>query len=463
MVEYVAIPPGTAIIDAIRAERSMFHSWAGEAIDNSLDANATTVNLIMNGDVLMVEDDGRGITKDRDDASVQIAQHGEMESTKLGRFGIGIKYKAIQHGNVMEIHSVSKDGKLRRSINWQKMRDSNAWLYQVPSRVPVSSGEVTWTRIAIRDLRKKPTNSDVIRTVEEIQRTYYPALEQGKSIILNGETISPIVRPPLTKMIDTQLEFPGGRRARVRAGMLSDPSTAKLKQVDLCMAFRIIKKECAFGCNGYSGIRAMYALVELNDKWKLTKFKDDIADDPYEEKLEAAVEEVLRPILELCESSSMVLKTKKLETLINELIPPELRASRPEKKVSLGRKGEKRGDKTPKSVIDSIEAKSGPVKNKRRPPGILIEFAKALDKTHGYGRALIGRSEIRIQLSDDNPHINLIKQNRDVNSAAIGIYAIATLLLKGEQLQDQQELAFEPLGLRAWKLARQQDLPQAAE
>lgn len=45
MAEFEEIPPGTAIIDAIRAERSQFYEWAGEAIDNAFDAQAHNVNL----------------------------------------------------------------------------------------------------------------------------------------------------------------------------------------------------------------------------------------------------------------------------------------------------------------------------------------------------------------------------------------------------------------------------------
>lgn len=461
-MKYEEIPPGTAIIEAIQAERSPFHSWAGEALDNSLDAQATEINLTMS-DVLAAEDNGKGITIDRDNASVQIAQHGEMEGTRLGRFGVGIKYKSIAHGNIMEIISTSKDGRLRRSVNWDTIRKQGRWLYPAPARIGVVSGTPTGTKIIIKDLRRQPKAADIDKTRTEIQRRYYPALEHGKRIVLNGDLVLPLVRPDLNKLVDTTLNFPGGRIARVRAGMLADPNTARLRQVDLCVAYRIIKPECAFGCDGYGGIRAMYALIELNAPWKLSKFKDDIADDPYEEKLEAEVEKVLRPILELCQSASMFLKTKKLEELVNEQIPPERRASRPQQKQKLGREGDKRGQTVAREIPNSDDALSGPTNRKKPPRGILIEFADSLSEQHGYGRAIVGKSETRIQLAKDNPHIAQLIESRDMGNSAIGLYAIATLILHGELQIAQPSFFDEPFGLRAWKLARQQNLPTAAE
>jgi hypothetical protein len=444
------------LIKSIRAERSPYHSWAGEAVDNSLDAQATRVALTMNPQRLDAQDNGIGITQDRAQAIVQVSQHGDMVGTKLGRFGVGIKYKAIQHGRKLYVSSKSKDGLMRRRVDWEKILRSGKWQFEKPVWTS-SPGNESGTLISITDLITKPPKiGDLEKTRFEIQRRYYPALESGVVISLNKDAVSPLRAAPLTDAISVEQKFPGGRSVRVRAGMLTDHSS-RLRQVDLVVAYRVIKPECAFGCDGYGGIRAMYARIDLLGPWHLTKFKDDIAEDPYENDLEAFVAQALHPILEKCQAQAMFARHRELENMINELLPEQNRMARPDQKRRLDRKGPKRGDKREK---DLPENKSS-LTSKKRPRGILIEFANDLNETYGFGRAEMGKSSVRIQLAIDNPHILELANGRDQRHASIGLYAIAMLIYEGEL--SVARLVDEPIGLRAWRVASQQKLPEAAE
>jgi hypothetical protein len=455
--KYEEIPPGTALINSIRAEKSPYYAWAGEAIDNSLDAGASIVALEMLKDRLDCLDDGSGITKKHEQDIVQISAHGEMVGTRLGRFGVGIKQKSIQHGKAFVIESISKDGLLRRNVNWEYMLKNGHWLYPESMWSQVKPGTPTQTFVSIRGLiTKPPAKADIQRTNEEIGRRYYPALNAGKTISLNGEPVAPIPHPALRDVIDATLKFGGGRTAHIHGGMLVDPTQQqKLKQVDICCAFRVIKPGSSFGCNGYGGIRSLFATVELNGKWLLTKFKDDIAEDPYLEELEAAVEETLRPILEQCRSQSMTLRIQQIQHLLNEMIPEGLRAARPEQKQKLDRKGPKRGDKTPRDVSDSVISPTGPVHAKKKPPrGILIEFVSNLCEEYGYGRAQVEKSQSRIQLAADHPTISDLMASRDMNMVANALFAIASLIYEAhiQDISAQGQLFNEPLGLRASRL-----------
>lgn len=453
------IPPGTGLIDSIRAEKSPYHSWAGEAIDNALDAQASLVELKMSKESLDARDNGIGITKDRDQAIVKISQHGEMSGTKLGRFGVGIKYKSIQHGEQFHVHSISADGRLRRTVDWQEMRRIDKWMYPAAVRTEVPVGVPTGTLVSIRGLiTKAPTKTDIDKTRSDIERMYYPALNAGRVITLNGEAVSAIAQPALRDEVKSILTFPEGREAHIRAGMLVDSTAAKLRQVDVCVAYRVIKKESPFGCNGYGGIRSMFARIDLIGPWKLTKFKDDIAEDPFLDDLQAGAEDVLRPILEKCQSASMFLKSKRLEQLLNEMIPEDHRMTRPLKKQDLGRKGPKKGEKTVRDAPNSEPSRSGPTQKKRAPPGIFIEFADGLHATHGYGRCQVEKTSTRIQLATDNPHISVLMNCRDEQNAAIALYAIASCIYHGDS---PPKLVDEPFGLRAWTLAGQQTIPQS--
>lgn len=455
---YEEIAPGTGLIAAIRAERSSFHSWAGEMLDNSLDASASRVALLIAADQLSVSDNGHGIERVNDTAVFKISQHAEMRGTKLGRYGVGLKYKAIQHGDILRIRSVSKDGLMSRKVDWSSIQRSGRWLFPIPKR-SAAQGQPLGTVVMIEELTKQPKIADIERTKQEIQRRYYPAIENGVEILLNGELIGPIAIPALTDVVERSRTFPGGRSAHVRGGMLVDPSASKLRQVDLCVAFRVIKPDDDFGCDNYGGIRSMFARVELSGPWILSKFKDDIADDPYEEELEAWVEEVLTPILEKCQGASMLLKTKQLEDLLNDMLPQHVRAVRPEQKQRLGRIGEKR-KRGAGTANEAPETKSGPAKKKALPPGILIEFADGLNEEWGYGRVQPGKSSTRIQLSRDNPHIAELMNYRDQRLAAIGLYGFACLLLEGKASEGRLAVDL-PLGLRAWNLGEQQSIPTA--
>lgn len=450
------LPPNTSLINSIRAERSSYHSWAGEAIDNALDAKARRVDLAINDKHLESIDDGVGITKARASAIVQISQHAEMGSTKLGRYGVGIKYKAVQHGNRLDVVSVSRDGKLLRWVDWRELLRIGEWDYPDPQWIEVADGVKSGTKVRISNLiGRLPRPADIEKTYSEIQRRYYPAIEDDVKIILNDRVVEALPMPLLVDPVTSTLSFPGGREARIRGGLLVDQNS-KLRQVDLCVAFRVIKPDSDFGCDGYGGIRSMYARIDLFGPWQLTRFKDDIADDPYEDEFESAVEDVLRPVLEKCQSQSMFARHRELENILNEMLPENKRLVRPEKKNPQGRQGEKRGDKSEKNADGNADP-TGPVKTKHPPRGFKIELVDHLCDKFGYGRAEISKKAVRIQLATDCQHIAELAKARDQRLGALALYAIAMLILEAEI--SSGKLEFEELGLRAWKIGQQQKIP----
>jgi hypothetical protein len=458
----VEVNPSTHLIEAIRAEGSDFHQWAGEAMDNSFDAGATKVALIMNAGELTCWDNGNGITKEHDDAVVGISVHGPMTGTKLGRYGVGIKAKAIQHGKTIRFESVSKDGRMVRSWDWNRVSALGRWCYPRAARTPASSSARTYTRVEILDLLYKPTDRNITKTINIIQRMFYPALLSGCSITLNGADILPISAPAMTDVVEGTVDLGEGKKARVVAGMLVEQKS-QLRQVDVTYEWRVIKKESAFACDGFAGITAMYCRVTLEGNWGLAKFKDDLFDKSEYELLEEAVAEIIIPVLEKCHSASMKLKTHRVTQLLNEMVPDHLKISRPVKKDPQGRQGPKRGDKRVKPAPDTDPTPTGPTSGRRPPRGILIEFSDGLHETEGFGRALIEKKSARIQLASDNPHISKLRSGRDEELCVIALYDIAMLLYEGK---NSEQLMFDMgdtdhLGLRAWKKVA--DHYQAAE
>jgi hypothetical protein len=443
--------PSTHLIDAIRAEPSEFWQWAGEAIDNSFDASATKVALIMNAGELTCWDNGEGITKDRDHALTRLSVHGAMVGTKLGRYGVGIKSKAIQHGQCIKFESVSIDGKMVRFWDWSTVRTSGRWLFPKPNRFP-AHGKSTYTRVQILELFRKPKERDIVKTANIIQRLYYPAMLYGRTVTLNGADIQPIPLPAMTDVVEGEIDLGEGNKASVIAGMLVDHKS-KLKQVDVSYAWRLIKKESAFACDGYAGISAMYCRVSLEGGWHLAKFKDELFDKNEYDQLEDAVAEIIAPVLEKCHSASLKLRTNRIVQLLNDMIPDHMKISRPVKKDPQGRQGPKGGDKRVKPAPDTDPTPTGPTSGRKPPRGLLIEFSDGLHETEGFGRALIEKKSARIQLASDNPHIAKLRAGRDEELCVIALYDIAMLLYEG---QNSEQLLFDlgdrdHLGLRAWK------------
>lgn len=463
MSEFIDISPGTSLITAIRAEPSPFHLCAGELIDNSLDANASFIELHMNDGEIRIFDNGVGITKERERALFTIANHAEIRGrTKIGRYGVGGTSKAIQHGHILSVSSQSTDGLLRQIADWRTVEKSGRW--EVPRGTWLKRADSrTWTRIEIKTLTRKPRKLDLVRTEFEISRRFYPALHDKTTIKFNNEEIEPITIPVLTDVIAVSRTFPDGRKAHVWGGMLVDQKS-KLRQVDVIFAHRVLMPDCDFGCNGYGGINSMFAQVTLEGPWQVTKFKDGLAEDPYQEELQSWVEDSLRPLLEKCSSQSLDLQVSKLEQLLNDMIPDALRVTRPNKKQNLGRQGEKLGIKRNRVFPDSESSSTGPTRNSKMPRGMMIEFVDNLHDTCGTGRCLSQKS-VRIQLAKDNPIIAHWMNSRDQKTALMALYwtAITLYQVSADLTNAQMSMLEEEFGLRCWKLAGDAIIAQTAE
>ena len=119
MPEMMDISPDTHFLESIRADRGSYTALLAEAIDNSFDAGSTEIVLEVNKKAITMQDNGIGITKDRQGAIVRLGEHGPMPTTALGTFGIGLKYHAISVGNT---GARVKAGSMRESAATSSVR-----------------------------------------------------------------------------------------------------------------------------------------------------------------------------------------------------------------------------------------------------------------------------------------------------------------------------------------------------
>jgi len=458
MSDELDITPYPHFLESIRGDRS--GSWSvllAEAADNSLDADATDVLIDLSPESVSVADNGRGISKDRESAIVRLGEHGSMPGTKLGRYGMGIKYNAMSAGNILEVDSTSVDGTMSLIVDWNKVVQSGRWKIPPPRWSPALPSR-HGTQIAIRRLRwNAPKDKDVAAARAHMAHIFYPALVQGIRFHINGSPVNLLHEPELSDVVDHTVQLPNGKGAHVRGGILVDHDSV-LYGVQVSYKHRVIKPKSSFGCGEYSGQRQMFARVALTADWGLTRFKDDL-NDPDEDALEDAVADILRPILEKVHNAEIDLRVDEITDQLNTLLPENLRATRPPRKHTVT----ERHDKKPRTRgrSEQIPNETGPA---RTPPKtdnrVILVFDGPLCGEHGYGMFTKGRPH-RITLAKDNPVIAALLDQRDRDLALKCLLGFALMIYQHAREIDsgQPYLPFNDdssFGLRVWRQAERQ-------
>lgn len=453
--EYLDITPEPHYLESVRADKGSWSELLAEAVDNSLDADADQVAIDLLPDTVTIEDNGRGITRDREDAIVKLGAHRPMPNTKLGRFGIGIKYNAISAGQHFFVESTSRDGRMTLAVDWPQVIRSKRW--QIPRpHWSVIRPPGTGTIIEISRLRwKRPQEKDVQAAREHLSHIFYPAIQSGATIRMNGQHLQLLQEPLMTDVVEQTVQLPNGKGAHVRGGMLVE--SGPLYQVQVSYKHRVIKSKSTFGCKDFTGTRRMFARVTLTADWGLTRFKDDL-EDPDDEQLEEAVFAILEPVLDKCRKASWNLKVDELTEAINDLLPKEIRPARPT------RTSEKRGGLRPKRPsrqngrVKDDTPDDGPARKDKASDTLKVTFDGPLCDEHGYGVFEKGRPN-RITLATDNPIIKSLMTLRDQSMAVQSLYSIALFLYHEAKDSEpgQKRLPLDDssasFGLRVWRTA----------
>lgn len=440
------ITPHTNLLKSVRAERINYILLIGEAIDNAFDAGASRVDVSISSDSIAFKDDGAGITRDRIGAIFTLGNHASMGTTQLGRFGIGITSQAISAGDVFSVSSTSRDGKFNCDVNWRILLRSNIWEMPDPVWRPVAVGSSTGTSITISELRKSPSTS-LEKISRDLALRFYPALAEGKRIAINKIPVPILLEPQMAEVVDRAFSLSGGRSATLRAGILTGPSD--LNRVHVAFRHRVIMPRSTLGCGEYGGLNRMFARLQLSGPWHLAKFKDDLTDEIEREELEDAVLDALRPILEKCNCASMEAKIREVNCAINDMLPEELAAARPEKKkIAPSSSGNKLGKQNRPVSKSNGE---GPARIKKpQKDRLLITFDGSACED-GIG-AFVGGNPHRIDLAADEPYIAKLLQNEDQYS----LFAIAIAIFV--QGRFASELELESFGNRISKILSLQHL-----
>lgn len=442
------ITPHVNLLRSLRADRFSHDALIGEAVDNSFDAGASLVVCWITENEMTFQDDGIGIELDRMRSLFSLGEHGAMDTTKLGRFGVGIKSQAVNAGDDFEVETISHEGKYLASVNWPRLLHGGKWEINRPIFKPVPIGTSTGTKISISELRKcKPFVLEKAKYM--LAQMFHPALVGGKRIKLNGVEIFAVPDPEITDEINVKLSLSGGRSAHLRAGILVRPSP--INRVHVQYRHRVIMPASTTGCGEYSGLTKMFARLQIDGPWTLGKFKNDLPRDPERNELEDAAAQALRPILEKCSSASMSAKLYRITDLINDAIPEELRA-RPKRTEKIPNPGEKKNRKSGYVDPEKSDQSDGPAKSKRPPKNrLLITFDGTDNDSVG---AFVDGRPLRVDLCKDEPFVARLLENRDEELAVRALYLLAMALFEHP---NKGELELEEFGKRLSRHLAAQD------
>ena len=394
-----------------------------EAFDNAFDADAHNIGVTVSDDAITIIDDGHGISKNKFLDLVTPGAHSPSPTTKLGIYGIGVKYHAIRWGDEFDADTTTVDGRRQLSLNWrdvQRRAQGGDWEILDPVEFAVRDVARIGTRITISALLRDIKQVEIVRALDQLALLFQPALADGRTITINGQRIVPPTDPSVTDVVDETIVLPSGRSVHVYGGLLVQKS--KLRRVHVAYHHRVILADSIFAARDYPP-QDMFARVRLHGSWRLAEFKDAIRDDEYEE-LEERVHNLLHAILEKCRTRNLSARTQEAGEWLNANLPEELTPVRPPKTGQKKKPGEKRheGKGETRAIPRAKPADSGPVQDKRK-NGLIIDLVSGEDI--GVGKFLPGlkRQASRVQIAIDDPTIaawmNLPGAQKELGFAAI--------------------------------------------
>lgn len=417
------ITPHVELLRALRQQSFKFATLIAELVDNSLDADAKRVEVAIGPKKnITIADDGVGCC----DISAMLTLGGRQhhKSTKLGRYGIGLKDAALYLWGTTTIQTVHR-GQLRRVVvNWPELEGSGKWTVGDPV-VEAPNGQLGTTICFSQIIRNLPSIEPLL---DELGYIFAPAILSGRQIILTSRgNRRPCVAhqlPPMTEVVNAEFEV-SGRGVRLKAGIVAEGHANKRSGFIFQHGHRSIMNT-SLGCGAFSPSR-ISGVVELDGKWSLSKNKDDVQD--FQDELGAAIFARCEAMLRRADVQA--------RTLVSAVLTDEVSKRLTEALQSLGaaRKREARDSKnknnqggiTPKGTdqkrrrAKQVHDIDGSIERAAR-GGVKVEWSDSLNGT-------VGEADLpgsRIKLNANLPL--LARLRRDENADAIAILAFTVFV-----------------------------------
>lgn len=426
-------PKNLAMLRGFSAGKVGWLSALSEWIDNGFDRLATRVSIVFDKGTLTVEDDGEGTATPQ--KIVQLGEHTDA-AEGLAEFGMGGKESLLWAGgekSTVAIVTTHRGVTRRLKMNWLDYAISD-WDLPDAGVQSAQPGEIG-TRIQVQSVQAKlPHNIDSL--CEELGYLYSHAIRTyNKQITIKGPGIRQrprIILPWHPPEWDLALPYVSGvpvhvgqKEAVVHAGVVKEGVPNPRYGLTYSYRYRVILKNSSKGCGDYHPGRVC-GYVELQSGWKpsLTRNKNGLQID--DDALFAAVEQVMRPVLEAAEHVGSIFALKDLNHRLESRIASALKGPHADAKAKR-EKGELHG---------SVRPEGTPRRHKRaeqEQPGKTFQSAdkRALNVKHIHlGGDKIGDAQPpNITLNLDNPYI---AQAVAANADDVLMMAIASLIANYE-------------------------------
>jgi len=339
----------------------------GELIDNSFDADASRVVIdIGKSKQLSVEDDGNGCS----DISrmLTIADHNPHATTKLGRYGVGLKDAGCWLWGELRIRSVYKGKGMSAAVNWDRLSKQSDWNVADPEYYTPQEDFLQGTRLQfIRHSRNTP---NLEKLSKDLGYMFWPGLSGGRQIVLLGKRKCRVVckawsPPPLTDVIEDEFAV-DGKLVALKAGIVPADDTNERFGFNFAYGHRNITNS-SLGSNGNS-VSRICGIVTLGEGWTLGTNKTEICDD--QDSLGDAIWERCQGIIEKSKTQAESIYNRELEDSVSEAIQDFLTGAKQRAKRD---KGGSKGAVLPKDT----ERKVRRAKKKQDGPGDILAKIRA--------------------------------------------------------------------------------------
>ena len=235
-------PNASKLINSMRWLTYTNETAIADIIDNSFDAGADNVDVLIDKDSIVIIDDGCGMTPEIMKEAIKLGSDTEKEQGSLGRFGMGLTTASISMGRKLEVYSrdlyadsVSKVvlsiDHIEKTNNWEGISEPVGSAYE---DMLASKGHGTIVKITQLDSIRAGLEASLKKHLRIVFRNF---LSAGKVITLNAEKLTPI--DPLNRdlkdtsiLFDDDIEIDNGKVHIVVAHIDTDKSDSRAKSCD---------------------------------------------------------------------------------------------------------------------------------------------------------------------------------------------------------------------------------------
>lgn len=397
----ITFTPDTHFIDSIRNTRISYAEALSELIDNGFDAGATEIAIRFGPDSIHVSDNGRGC----EDLSAMLAlgRHKKSESTRLGRYGVGLKNAAIGMGDLLEIKSRRNGIQRKVVIGWDTLTNWSAVVEEIESKQ-------VGTEISISQITKGRVNHNQLKA--QLGFTFRPALVSGKSITIDiggVQAVEPELMPELENVIQEEVEWGDGLSFKVMAGIIKPGQPLNMRKSFIVQYEHRVLFDTDEPCCELSASQRFIAVVELRGKWPLFKHKDGLSDKT--ERLYSELYDICEPLLKAVHDEGECIELSELAAELEQGLCGVLGRERRSNGSRVGPVEEKEtGRKRKTAEVVHINQGDSKQRNSGRSGGVVFNFGQLGSKI---GQVSSTKKRIQITLNQDHPAVVQWRRDRD--------------------------------------------------